>query len=266
MAQHPWFTKRELREELTEEEWAERLRRRKASKEAREKAEAEVEWEERKERRERPVRTVVGGVKKAVREVKERKFLAEIPEEEREGEKVSKLKVAGRVVGGLAGAGIKGAARATGRTAKRVALEAPGYALEKAPVVAEKGQIVAQKEMEGVARATTGVIRALTKIRGRMPRGIRHPDSLIKNKEFYFGSGMGAPISPIGRRIENPMELYFGRRGQGRMPEGTQTVLAAMQQGYEVEQLEPITGLNPNQIMRSIQYLKGKKLWREEWD
>lgn len=83
-----------------------------------------------------------------------------------------------------------------------------------------------------------------------------------------MGEGLNPAVTPLGRTFDrdNPMELYFGRKGRKGMPEGTQTVYSAMQQGYTIEQLEPITGLSPSQLLRAIQYLKQKKLWDETWD
>ena len=99
-------------------------------------------------------------------------------------------------------------------------------------------------------------------------KGIKTEDQMIKNKELYFqGSSLNPACTPLGRTYDrsNPWELYFGKRAGKGMPEGTQTVFVAMQQGYEVEQLEVVTGLNPQQLARSIQYLKEKKLWAEDW-
>lgn len=100
-------------------------------------------------------------------------------------------------------------------------------------------------------------------------KGIKTEDQYIKNKEFYgMGEGLNPAFTPLGRLYDRnqPMELYFGRRGRKGMPEGAQTVYVTMQQGYSIEQLEPITGLTPNQLGRAIQYLKEKNLWQEEWE
>ncbi len=120
----------------------------------------------------------------------------------------------------------------------------------------------------GIAsRLGVGILKGATMV-GKHLKGIKTEDQYIKNKHLYFmGDSLNPAFTPLGRTFDrnNPMELYFGRRGRG-MPEGSMAVYAALQQGYEVEQLEVITGLSPQQLMRAIQYLKEKKLWNEDWD
>ena len=64
-------------------------------------------------------------------------------------------------------------------------------------------------------RLGSGILKSTGLIRNI--KGVRHPDSLIKNKELYgLGNGSSPKLSPIGRRINNPMELYFGRKRHRR--------------------------------------------------
>lgn len=98
-------------------------------------------------------------------------------------------------------------------------------------------------------------------------KGIKSEDQMVKNKHLYFmGDGLNPRLTPLGRTFDrdNPMELYFGRRGRKGMPEGAQTVYAALQQGYDIEQLEVITGLSRGDISKSFVYLRQKGLIDEE--
>ena len=115
-------------------------------------------------------------------------------------------------------------------------------------------------------RLGKGVIKG-AKLLGKL-KGVKTEDQVVKNKHLYFmGSSLNPRFTPLGRTYDrnNPMELYFGKKGRRWMPEGTQTVYAALQQGYTLEQLEVITGLSPTQISSSLQYLKEKNLWDETW-
>ena len=120
-------------------------------------------------------------------------------------------------------------------------------------------------EAKRVGRQTVGLVTsvgigllkaaALT----RHLKGIRHPDELIdeRMKPLYLPSN--PQFTPLGRFMENPMELYFGRSQRG-MPPHTGVVYSALQQGYDADQLEVVTGLSPQQINRCLDYLKRKKL------
>ena len=108
------------------------------------------------------------------------------------------------------------------------------------------------------------VIKGLGLIKGM--KGIKTEDQMIKNKELYFmGGGLNPALTPLGRPYsrDNPMELYFGRRQRGA-PEGANTIFVSLQQGYEIDQLEVITGMTPEQIGRSLQYLRSKNLIDDE--
>lgn len=94
----------------------------------------------------------------------------------------------------------------------------------------------------------------------RKIKGVTHPDKLIKNRGLYLP--VNTRFSPTGRIHENPMELYFGK-GQSVSQEA-RTVKVALEQGYTVDQLEMVTGLEVPQIKRAITELARKKLINPE--
>jgi hypothetical protein len=115
----------------------------------------------------------------------------------------------------------------------------------------------------GLMSSITGLVTSAVPVLGkiRIPKGITHPDKLIKNKELYFGSG--EVRMPTGERYEDWHQLYLGKVRKG-VPEGTGAVYSALQQGYDVNQLEVVTGLPSQQVSRSLQYLKSKNLVQSE--
>lgn len=93
-----------------------------------------------------------------------------------------------------------------------------------------------------------------SRLRVGLPKGIRHPDSLIKNKELYFGSSTGSTISPIGRQIDNPMELYFGRASSQK---DAKVVLGALQSGAtDLNSISIMTGLKENRVEAALKELE----------
>jgi len=134
---------------------------------------------------------------------------------------------------------------------------------EKEKQAAQRGKTVAKIGTKIVGRvkgALGGIVPQTIKL---IPKGLTHPDSLIRNRELYLPSNPTA--TPLGRPITDWKELYFGRSQRG-MPEGTNIIFSAHQQGYTDDQLEVITGMQPPQISRCIQYLRQKGLWEEEWE
>jgi len=89
---------------------------------------------------------------------------------------------------------------------------------------------------------------------GKIRRPI-HPDKLIKNRELYsFGGGAAERLSPIGRRIDNPMELYFGSKA---VEKDATRVLAAMESGAsDINNISIMTGLSEGRIVGGLKYLK----------
>lgn len=145
------------------------------------------------------------------------------------------------------------------REEKEEEREATRRGRERAKEVARAKRVVGTGVRRTVGIAETigmQVIGGLGKVASI--RGIRHPDTLIdpKAKNLYLPTN--PKFSPIGRKIENPMELYFGR-GM-RMPPEAQGVLGALQEGYRPDQIEVVTGLTPQQVSRGIQYLRRHKL------
>lgn len=153
------------------------------------------------------------------------------------------------------------------RVGKQVGIDIKEKGKEAARTAVEEGPEIMKGGVGLAARVGAGILKGaglITKL-----KGIKTEDQMIKNKHLYFmGEGLNPAFTPLGRTYDrhHPMELYFGRRRGRGVPEGAQTVYVALQQGYEVEQLEVITSLSPQQIMGAIQYLKEKRLWQEEWD
>lgn len=63
----------------------------------------------------------------------------------------------------------------------------------------------------GIVTTGGGLAETVAKKAGskiKLPKGIRHPDSVITNKELYFPPG--ARNNPLtGKPLESPMDLYF---------------------------------------------------------
>ena len=118
------------------------------------------------------------------------------------------------------------------------------------------------KALETVREKATGTIISIFAAPFRMMRGQRivklrkpvHPDKLIKNKELYLGSNMSEKLSPIGRRIDNPMELYFGTKTTEK---DSMRVLGAIESGApDVNNISIMTGLNENRVIGALKYLQ----------
>ena len=206
----------------------EKLRRKEEIRKAREAAKATLK----QEKREEISRKYIGAGKAVGKYLTKKVSLSEVPGEAK--------KEAGAALG------------AFGKAAKKVALEGPGYLKEKAPTMA--------RDVEAVGGEAVSIFRKVFQVtRGAkgagLPRGIRHPDSLIKNKELYgLGGGMSEKLSPIGRRIDNPMELYFGSKA---VEKDATRVLAAMESGAsDINNISIMTGLSEGRVVGGLKYLK----------
>lgn len=71
---------------------------------------------------------------------------------------------------------------------------------------------------KGVARAGEKAALATIGAVGQVRRmkGIRSPDEIINPRMKFLYLPVSNKMSPIGRKIENPMELYFGRKRNRR--------------------------------------------------
>lgn len=141
---------------------------------------------------------------------------------------------------------------------------------EQNAIMKERSRPSAEKEFTGRSTKASstamkvggqfalGAIRGLAKVAFR--KGVRHPDTLIdpKARSLYLPSN--PQISPIGRMIHNPMELYFGR-SMAKVPEEAKVVLAAYKRGYTTEdEIEIATGLPRWQIKRGLRYLVTRRI------
>jgi len=150
-----------------------------------------------------------------------------------------------------------------------IAKEERGEAREEIRVGGEREKTlkkvsrVGEKVIGGALETPMAILKGISKInvKGMMPRGIRHPDSLIKNRDLYLVKNPKA--TPLGRFPENKMELYFGRSQRG-MPEGTNAIATALKEGYDIEQLPVVTGLRESQISESLRWLQKKGLIKLE--
>jgi hypothetical protein len=107
---------------------------------------------------------------------------------------------------------------------------------------------------KGVGKAAESVGMGMVKGASLISRlkGIKTEDEFIKNKGLYgMGSSLNPQFTPLGRTYDrnNPMELYFGKGQRGAPPEAG-VVLSAIEQGYTPDQLEVVTGLNPQQVWK----------------
>lgn len=111
----------------------------------------------------------------------------------------------------------------------------------------------------GIGTGFRGAIRKVTGISPgvALPRGIVHPDSLIKRKELYLGQN--TKTTPLGgMRSGGWKELYFPSQ---KLPFEAEAVLGAIHAGFtEQDQIEVVTGLNSAQINKGLMYLKSKNL------
>lgn len=90
----------------------------------------------------------------------------------------------------------------------------------------------------------------------RIPKGIRHPDSLIHRKELYLPQNPAA--TPLGRKLEDPMELYFP--GRSRLVQDANQVYYYLLQGRDMNELTVLTGLPPNRINAAVNYLMKRQV------
>lgn len=64
---------------------------------------------------------------------------------------------------------------------------------------------------EGAAGASVGIVKGLAGIASRagraLPRGIRHPDTLIQRPELY--TPIANEMSPIGRKVTRWQDIYW---------------------------------------------------------
>lgn len=115
------------------------------------------------------------------------------------------------------------------------------------------------KKLKSLGTSTVGFISggvsALGKVSVKLPKGIRHPDDLVHNAEFY-GMGGASRLKPV-EGASYGMELYGYHRG---VPRGTQEVYTALMQGYREDQLAGVTGLSQSEVNQSLRYLAKKKM------
>lgn len=115
---------------------------------------------------------------------------------------------------------------------------------------------VALAPVEAGASVASSILRGLTKVKGSMPKGIVHPDSLIRNKDLYLGMSSDK-LSPIGRRVDNPMELYFGRKS---IEKDMSQVLGAIQSGVtDTDTIAVMTGLSGTRVNSALRELAKKE-------
>jgi len=125
--------------------------------------------------------------------------------------------------------------------------------LEELERIPEK---VGGKAIGLVSTPVRWLVAGAKQVKPMLPKGIKHPDALVKNRELYFGRGGGIPdeFTPLGRQITDWRELYFGT---GPVQKDAAKVLNALMAGAtDINTISIYTGLDERRIEGSLKFLK----------